>query len=74
MRTPLLLFALLSLPVAAEAQIKDSLVIRFKSGDSVKIAFDDISRISFATTAGVKAQRAASALAYPNPAAKRLDP
>lgn len=69
MRTLLLLAAVLLLPALANAQVKDSLVIRFKSGDSVKIPFDQISYITFRTTADVapKPEAEPKALVYPNP-------
>jgi hypothetical protein len=49
MRTLLLVFGLVALSVSAQAQVKDSLVIRFKSGDSVKIPFKKIESLRFRT-------------------------
>jgi flagellar hook assembly protein FlgD len=69
MRTLLLLFILLVLPVAVQAQVKDSLVIELKTGKIVKIAFDQIDYVSFQTKAGVSRAPVSrpATQSYPNP-------
>lgn len=70
MRKLILLLAIAALPVLGRAQVKDSLLIRFKNGDSVKIAFDKINEITFKTTpdaVDLSNNSSGAAISYPNP-------
>jgi hypothetical protein len=71
MRTLLALFALLLLPLSAEAQTKDSLIITMKNGQTMMIDLDDIEKITFEQVAAVntptETQAPPQVTTYPNP-------
>ena len=69
----LLFVVTLCIAGAAEAQVKDSLVIELRSGEIVKIPFEKIETISFETKAGIQRSRPEAlpkARTYPNPATR----
>ena len=69
MRTLLLLFVLLLLPVALQAQTRDSLIINLKDGQTRKIDLDDIRKIVFDVPLEVttSAEKSHTTAPYPNP-------